>query len=162
MHYSPQGSSVHGILQARTLERVAIPFSRDSFQLRDQTWVFHIACGFFTIWATRKGLYLYTMEELMIFLKFPSCHMSGGAQAVVEDIFQLHWCWGWPCEVLGQQIWNSEPKSSEETLHISPCLLGLLGVPMRSLAWVAPGPISVQTWSLPPVANLKLGTIPTI
>jgi hypothetical protein len=30
------------------------------------------------------------MEELMIFLKFPSCHMSGAAQAVVEDIFQLN------------------------------------------------------------------------
>ena len=28
MDYSPPGSSVHGILQARTLEWVAIPFSR--------------------------------------------------------------------------------------------------------------------------------------
>ena len=27
--YSPPGSSVHGILQARTLEWVAIPFSKD-------------------------------------------------------------------------------------------------------------------------------------
>ena len=32
MVYSPQGSSVHGILQARILECVAIPFSRGSFQ----------------------------------------------------------------------------------------------------------------------------------
>ena len=29
MHYSPPDSSVHGILQARTLEWVAISFSRD-------------------------------------------------------------------------------------------------------------------------------------
>ena len=29
MDYSPQGSSVHGILQARILEWVAIPFSRE-------------------------------------------------------------------------------------------------------------------------------------
>ena len=35
---SPPGSSVHGILQARILEWVAIPFSRGSSQLRDQTW----------------------------------------------------------------------------------------------------------------------------
>ena len=28
MNYSPPASSVHGILQARILERVAIPFSR--------------------------------------------------------------------------------------------------------------------------------------
>ena len=32
-----QGSSVHGTLQARILERVAISFSRGSSQLRDQT-----------------------------------------------------------------------------------------------------------------------------
>ena len=30
MDYSPPGSSVHRILQARILERVAIPFSRGS------------------------------------------------------------------------------------------------------------------------------------
>ena len=34
-------SSVHGILQARVLEWVAIPFSRGSYQSRDRTWVFY-------------------------------------------------------------------------------------------------------------------------
>ena len=34
---SPPGSSVHGILQARILERVAVPFSMGSSQPRDQT-----------------------------------------------------------------------------------------------------------------------------
>ena len=42
------GYSVHGILQARILEWVAVPFSRISSQLRDQTQVSHIAGGFFT------------------------------------------------------------------------------------------------------------------
>ena len=37
MNCSPQGSSVHGILQARILERVAIPFSRGYSQPRDGT-----------------------------------------------------------------------------------------------------------------------------
>ena len=37
MDYSPPGSSVHGILQIRILEWVAIPFSRESFPPRDQT-----------------------------------------------------------------------------------------------------------------------------
>ena len=36
MDYSPPGSSVHGILQARILEREAIPFSRGSSRPRDQ------------------------------------------------------------------------------------------------------------------------------
>ena len=35
----PPGSSVHGILQARVLEWVAIPFSRGSFPSRDRTRV---------------------------------------------------------------------------------------------------------------------------
>ena len=35
MDCSPPGSSVHGILQARILEWVAIPFSRGSSQPRD-------------------------------------------------------------------------------------------------------------------------------
>ena len=37
------GSSVHGILQARILEWVAVPFSRGSSQSRDQTQVSRIA-----------------------------------------------------------------------------------------------------------------------
>ena len=40
--------TVHGILQARILEWIAIPFSRGSSQSRDLTQVSHIAGGFFT------------------------------------------------------------------------------------------------------------------
>jgi len=39
MDYSPPGSSVHGILQARTVEWVAISFSKRSSWPRDQTWI---------------------------------------------------------------------------------------------------------------------------
>ena len=42
------GSSVHGILQARILEWVAIPFSRGSSRHRDQIWVSCITGSFFT------------------------------------------------------------------------------------------------------------------
>ena len=54
MDYSLPGSSVHGILQARILEWIAIPFPRGSSQSKDQTWVSCIAGRFFTIWATGK------------------------------------------------------------------------------------------------------------
>ena len=50
------GSSVHGILQARTLEWVVIPFSRGSSWPRDWTRAACIAGRFFTIWATREAL----------------------------------------------------------------------------------------------------------
>ena len=45
MDHSPPGPSVHGILQARILEWVTIPFSRGSSQSRDQTQVSCIAGG---------------------------------------------------------------------------------------------------------------------
>ena len=46
--FSPMEYRVHGILQVRILEWVAIPFSRGSSQPRDQTQVSHIAGRFFT------------------------------------------------------------------------------------------------------------------
>ena len=49
------GSSIPGIFQARVLEWVAISFSRGSSQLRDWTWVSHIAGRHFIIWATREA-----------------------------------------------------------------------------------------------------------
>ena len=59
---SPPDSSVHGILQARIQEWVAISSSRGSsqprvrtHQPRDQTWVSCIAGRFFTLWATREA-----------------------------------------------------------------------------------------------------------
>ena len=61
---SPPGSSVHGILQARVLERVAISFSRGASQLRDETHVSCVSCTgrwiFYhcVIW---KALTLHTM-----------------------------------------------------------------------------------------------------
>jgi len=48
-------SSLHGILQARVLEWVAIPFSRGYSQLRDWTQVSCIAGRIFTIRATREA-----------------------------------------------------------------------------------------------------------
>ena len=44
----PMDYTVHGTLQARILEWVAVPFSRGSSQPRDQTQVSHIAGRLFT------------------------------------------------------------------------------------------------------------------
>ena len=59
MYCSPLDSSVHEILQATTLEWVAIPLSRGSSWLTDWTWVSCISGRFFTIWASREAHYLY-------------------------------------------------------------------------------------------------------
>ena len=56
---SPAGSSVHGILQARILEWVAILFPGGSSWPRDRTLFSCIAGRFFTIWATREAFIWY-------------------------------------------------------------------------------------------------------
>ena len=57
MDCSPQGFSVHGILQGRTLEWVTIPFSRGSSQPRGWTQASCMAGGFFTVWAASWAIW---------------------------------------------------------------------------------------------------------
>ena len=64
MDCSPPGSSVHGILQARILEWVAISFSRGSSPPRDQTQVSR------SISNSRSLLKLTSIESVM-----PSSHL---------------------------------------------------------------------------------------
>ena len=94
MDCSPPGSSIHGILQARILEEVAIPFSRGSSWPRDQTWVSCTADGLFTIWLQQKryrpkGIYL----SLAIFKMWN----------ILNDIFNIYLKCG---TFLSHKIWN--------------------------------------------------------
>ena len=70
MDCSLPGSSVHGILQARILEWIAIPYSRGSSQPKDQTQVSYIAGRFFTIRATRVCVCIYIYSFSYSFLLF--------------------------------------------------------------------------------------------
>ena len=58
MDHSMPGYSVHWLSQATILEWIAIPFSQGYSQSRDWTCVPCIAGRFFTIWITRKTLFL--------------------------------------------------------------------------------------------------------
>ena len=49
------GSSVHGILQARMLEWLAMPFSRGSSQPKNRTLVSYTEGKFFTIWTIKNS-----------------------------------------------------------------------------------------------------------
>ena len=55
MDCSLPGSSVHGILQARILEWVAIPSPGYLPISKDQIWISCTAGGLFTVWATREA-----------------------------------------------------------------------------------------------------------
>ena len=62
--YSPPGSSIHGIIQARILEWVAISSSRGSSQLRDWT---HVSC------TGRQILYHWANKEARRYISIHIC-----------------------------------------------------------------------------------------
>ena len=140
MDYSP---SVHGILQARILVWVALPFSRGSSQPRDQTQVSHTACRFFTIWAcvrayTEKAMapHSSTLAWKIPWMEEPGRLQSMGSQRVRHEwvtslsLFTfMHWRrkWqptpvclpgesqGWP-SLMGCRLWgHTELDMTEAT-----------------------------------------------
>ena len=61
MDCSQPGSSLYGILHAKTLKWVAILFSRVSSQSRNRSHISCIASRFFTVWITRKDQQCYSI-----------------------------------------------------------------------------------------------------
>ena len=72
-NHSPPSSCVHGILQARILEWVAMLSSRGSFWSRDGTWVSRIVGGFFTIWkcVSNYRMSIRSLNKLEIWISWP-------------------------------------------------------------------------------------------
>ena len=90
------GYTVHGILQARILEWVAFPFSRESAQPRDRTQVSHIAGGFFTSWATREAQEYWSGKPIPSPGDLPDPGIEPGSPALQVDSL--------PTELLGKPI----------------------------------------------------------
>ena len=90
---SRPGSSVHGILQARILQWVAIPFSRGSFQPTNPS--LYIAGRFFTIWATREAVlhgHLAASQKLSMNALWPSISTSRVLSHINWYLKNLHNC----------------------------------------------------------------------
>ena len=71
MNHSPPGSTVHGLFQTRTLEWVAIPFSRGSSWPRDWTCVSWGSCikgGFFPAEPPGKPENLVKISEKLLLI----------------------------------------------------------------------------------------------
>ena len=81
------GSSIHGILQARVLEWVAISFSRGSSRARDQTQVSRIAGRHFNLWATREAP-LNSRKQANLLSVFFSISYQSIAKLLIE---YRHW-----------------------------------------------------------------------
>ena len=95
MDCSLPGSSVHGILQARILEWVAISYSRGSCHLRDRTNIFCISC------FGRQILYPWESGRLFLPMLLFRC-------SVMPDSLQPHGLQ--PPRLLCP--WNSPGKSA--------------------------------------------------
>ena len=68
MDCSPPGSSVHGILQARIVEWVAMPSSRGASLPRDRTQFSYVSCitgRFFTISTTWEALLSFLLRRYL-------------------------------------------------------------------------------------------------
>ena len=91
--YNLLGSSVHGILQVRMLEWVAVPFSRRSYQLRDWTWVSCIG---------RWILYHLSHQESFERPLFKNDQYLVGSKQTFHWLFQVN----------GKQMWENGSQSS--------------------------------------------------
>ena len=114
MDCSPPGSSVHGILQARILEWVAISFSRGSFQPRDQICLYVSCIGWQILYhlhylgkkystAVEKHLFCYTGSSVNML----SC---------ISTLAFICWCWSWNIKYFGHLMWRI--YSLEKTLML--------------------------------------------
>ena len=73
---SPPDSSLHGILQARILEWVALPSFRGSSQTRGWTQVTGIADRFFTIWDTTSQSVQWLIHIRFFATPWTSAHQA--------------------------------------------------------------------------------------
>ena len=107
MDCSPPGSSVHGLLQARILEWVAIPCSSRSSWRRDRTQVSCIAGRFFTIWAPREAPEVTCLGPVIMFIVLLLVCLWG--QKGISLLLQLRAFWpSW--------VWENQKISLKETL----------------------------------------------
>ena len=111
---SPPGSSVHGILQARILEWVAISFSKGSSWPRDWTKFFHTTGRLFTIWSPREAkTYMKLTRSCLttcgpMDCSLPGCSIHGILQARILEWVAVPFSRG-----------SSQPRDRTQVSHIA-------------------------------------------
>ena len=115
---------LHGILQARILEWVAIFYSRRSTQPWDQTWVSITAGKFFTVWAMRIGIKLLTKSPWIGTHSFevfsPLCpHLPGKAIKLFFSVWVCRYLVTQLCPALCDFMGCSPPGSSVHGISYS-------------------------------------------
>ena len=165
------GSSVHGILQARILDWVAVPSSRGSSQPRDQTWVSGIAGRLLTAEPPGKPCWCATIgrsgaceggargrrrdrdrasAEWEQSCRSPLCGQAlewpqWKAWGLKHDLMETSWSLRFPAEVTPQGSWIAGPPPRH---HIFNWVFFIAWLNLASQSWSLGsdcGPLSVTT-----------------
>ena len=134
--YSLPDSPVYGLLQARILEWVAVPFSRGSSQPRDWTQVSCTAGKFLTIWATRETK--PTPKRWANHLSHPSCPIPGHISFGVRNQLVS------PCRASRGPCYLFLLSAAAAGTPIKPCLNVLSVLLSISIDWEGQEPWSVS------------------
>ena len=102
-----------GIFQARILGWVAMPSSRGSSQLRNQTQVSQIAGGFFTVWAT----HICVTVLIFLFLTYFTLNRASQVAQLVKNLPAVQKT---PVLFLGQEV----PLQKGQATYPTPVFLG--------------------------------------
>ena len=144
---NPMDYTAHGILQARILECIAIPFSRGSSQPRNQTQVSCIACGFFNSWATREAKEYWSGLPIPSPVDLPDPEIELGSPALQKDSL--------PSELPGNPFWQI--VATQKIIAITIlfyCIHPVLKRLISSGAYFWWGDILVSKWNLNSVSYM--------
>ena len=120
MDCCPPGSSVHGILQPRVLDWVAIPLSRGSSQPRDWTQVSCIVGEFFTVWSMIQTL------NSKAYVQGSQGNHSVSSAAWIHKCEMMVWVLQPICTAWNQALLMFKGKRNFLSLYICLCLPSFL------------------------------------
>ena len=138
--YSPPGSSVHGIFQARILEWVAISYSRGSSRPWDQT------CVCWVSFIGRQVLYHCATWETYVPFRWLLFNFSWallspwliGMNYSVMATCLLLINTAWVFSMLGKIMWPSSPKPQKAEPELN------LGSSTAAIFYLLPGNVSLE------------------
>ena len=142
MDYSPPGSSVHGTSQARTLEGVAISFSRRPSWPRDRTPYLLYGRRVLYHWAIRETHKLNSLiQNVAKNLEVtPRCKLKHDLATPTALLgFLLPWTWGISSQLLEQSAAAGPYLGQRVSPHGCPCWPWSWGV--GRIKWLAFWPL---------------------
>ena len=126
MDYNLPGFSIHGILQARILEWVAIPFSRGSFWPKDQTWSPTLQADSLPLSHQRSPNHSHSTAQLSLlnnhnhlFDKFPCLILKCYPNWIIFLNMDLIMLFSWKPLPLPQHMTTLPPPLSNSSVRFS-------------------------------------------